>query len=192
MTLTRPDPSYISVADVRANTLIANLKLTAQISDDNLKIVIQNAEDMIDAYVGAQRHHWKDTNTNRVFPREEDVDTSNNPEVPYRVSMACLRQVEWLYTQWYSTATTDEMPIVHGVESEDIGGDGSYAYKAAMGGMDISRATMAPNAQALLEGIRSKLATIGVSDPLSTAPVRLSLTSTRTPDSALPPYGYPV
>jgi|SRR5579863_1350280 len=196
-----PSPSYILPSDVQQRTLIAALK---SLDNDSLTTLIVAAEDMIDAYVGPQKHHWKDLNTDRVFPREQDIDQTlllngvisspnENPIIPYQVSVACLRQVEWLFTQWWSESTTDELPIQQDVKGEDIGGDGSYSATYVRDGLDLSSATLSPNARVLLGRFRSKFAGIDVSDPLSPAPVRRALTSDQALPSAVSPYyGFPL
>jgi len=193
-----PAITYLAVTDVQANTLIADLKT---LDTASITILIQTAEDLIDAFVGPQEHHWKDTNSNRVFPRVQDVDSSTQnqvispnygqPIIPYKVSLACLRQVEWLFTQWWSSSDTDELPFQQDVESVDIGGDGSLSQTFANKGADLSAATLSPIARAILGPFRSRFAAVGVSDPLSNAPVRRSLTSNSGFQSATYPL-YPV
>lgn len=163
--MTVPEPSYITAAEVREQTLIAGLKEEDTIDNANLAILIQSAEDQIDAYVGPQKHHPDDDNDDRVFPRDSDEDLDGYPQVPYQVARACLRQVEWLYTQWYPSRTTDQLPVEHDVQSEDIRADGSYSVDYARGGMDLSAASLCPQARVMLDRFRSRFSQIGVSDP---------------------------
>ena len=167
--MTVPEPTYISPAEVKEQTSLTALD---SLSDADLKLLIQTAEDQIDAYCGPQRHHWDDLNTDRVFPREFDQDGDGNPLVPYKVSRACLRQVEHLFLQWWSTRATTDLPTEHAIESESIGGDGSYSHTLASGGMDFSAATISEQAKALLRGFVSRSAGIDVSDPGYATPSR--------------------
>lgn len=48
------EPTYLEIADLNAQTTIATLKT---LSDSDLTLLLQTAEDQIDAYVGPQRHH---------------------------------------------------------------------------------------------------------------------------------------
>lgn len=157
-----PDPKYITVAEVRTQTLIEDLR---DLGDGDMKILIQTAEDQIDAYVGPQEHHPDDETTVRVFPRLYDTDEDRNPEIPYKVSRATLRQVEWLYTQWWNDRETSELPVEHAAKERSIGGDGSYSETLAGEGIDFSRATLSQSAQTLLNGFVSRTAGIDVTDP---------------------------
>lgn len=174
-----PDVTYITVEDLKAQTLISAL---AVLGDDELTTLIQTAEDMIDAYVGRQKHHYFDTNITRVFPRVEDYQRTNFiefpaiPEIPYQVSRACLRQVEWLYSQWWPNRETDEIPVEYDVASVDVGGDGSVAEKRVRDGLDFSSATLSVQARNLLTPFRSRVAGISVSNPRGT-PQSVSLSS---------------
>jgi hypothetical protein len=154
--MTIPAPTYLSVAELKSSTKITAL---AALSDGDLTYLLQTAEDTIDAYVGRQRHHPDDENTDRVFPRAMDEE-NDAPVIPYLVSRACLRQVEWLYTQWWPTSATEELPVEHDLESESIGGDGSYSYKRAR--LDLSAASLSPQARALLSDFRSRSAGIAI------------------------------
>ena len=157
-----PDPQYITISEVRTQTLIEDLR---DLGDADMKILIQTAEDQIDAFVGPQEHHPDDPVTNRVFPRLYDLDDGGNPEIPYKVSRATLRQVEWLYTQWWNDKETAELPVDHPVKQRSIGGDGSYSETLAGEGTDFSRATLSQSAQTLLNGFVSRTAGIDVTDP---------------------------
>ena len=159
---TVPNPKYITEAEVRSQTLIEEL---GDLGDSDLKTLIQIAEDQIDAHVGPQEHHPDDTTPDRVFPRLTDIDADCNPVVPYKVSRATLRQVEWLYTQWWCDRETAELPMEHPVKQRSIGGDGSYSETLAGEGTDFSRATLSQSAQTLLNGFVSRTAGIDVTDP---------------------------
>lgn len=157
-----PAVSYITAAEVKSQTLLATLKNLAEADVEQL---IEIAEDQIDAYVGPQAHHQDDTNTDRVFPREQDCDASGNPVIPYRVSRATLRQVEWLYSQWWPSRTTMELPVMYPISSRDIGGDGSYSETLARGGINLSEASLSEQAKLLLNGFVSRMVGISVTDP---------------------------
>jgi hypothetical protein len=168
--MTIPEPTYITVDDVRDNSKILTI---GTLSDDDLSFLIQTAEDQIDAYVRPQRHHPNDTNINRVFPRSQDYLRVGNgdgidhfvetPEIPYKVSLACLRQVEYLFTQWWPNAGTGQLPVEREVESEDIGADGSYA--ATYRPVDLSAASLCDLAKAQLEGFVSRFTGLSTSHP---------------------------
>jgi hypothetical protein len=157
-----PTPSYITAAEVKANSLVAGL---IALSNSDIEKLVTIAEDQIDAYVGPQRHHPDDDNENRVFPREEDIDEDGNSVIPYRVSVACLRQVEWLYTQWWNSRTSSLLPVVEEVSQEDIRGDGGYSAVYNRGGGGDSKVSLCLQAQELLKGFVSRVTAIGVSDP---------------------------
>jgi len=157
-----PDPTYITVDEVIAQTSIAGLE---DLDNDNTTLLIQHAEDQIDAYCGQQKHNPDDDNINRVFPREQDFDDNGSPEVPYRVSRACLAQVEWLYVQWWATRETSQSPVEHEVSSLRIGGDGSYGEERAGGGKDFAAATLCTQAKAYLDGYRARFIGMGTVDP---------------------------
>jgi len=163
-----PDPTYITIALVKAQTKIDGLTTLA---DGDLTTLIQTAEEMIDAYVGPQRHHIYDTNIYRVFPREQDFQRTNLvewptlPIIPLNVTRACLRQVEWLFTQWWPNKATDEIPVDYDVTGIDMGGDGSVSETRVRKGLDFSSATMSVQARHLLKDYHSKAAGIAVSKP---------------------------
>lgn len=179
--MTIPDPTYITAAEVREQTLITGLADAETIDDDDLEKLISIAEDQIDSFVGPQKHHYADTNIERVFPREQDYYVEgttggqepdpDTPEIPLKVSLACLRQVEWLYTQWWSNRATQTLPEAKATTSESIGGDGSYTADYAGGGVDFTSATLCDQAKALLQGFVSRFTGISVSDPDLTPPV---------------------
>lgn len=161
--MTIPDPTYITEAEVTANTLITAL---GSLSTDQRKKLIQRAESQIDKYVGRQQHHPDDDNTDRVFPRVEDFDEdSGDPIIPLDVSQACLAQVEYLYTQWWSTRTTTQEPVEKNVQSENIGGDGSYSATYANNGMTTAADMLCPQAKALLDGYVARFVPLSVTDP---------------------------
>lgn len=156
-----PAPSYITVAELRAQTLIKQL---SEIGDGDIETLIQIAEDQIDAYVGPQEHHPDDINVSRIFPRLYDTDGNNEPAVPYQVARASLRQVEWLYTQWWCERETTSLPIENTVKQRSIGGDGSYSETLA-DGFGFSQATLCDQAKALLKDYVSRAAPLDVTDP---------------------------
>lgn len=168
--MTIPDPSYITEAELKANTLITAL---AALDDADVAKLITAAEDHIDKYVGRQPHHPMDSNLVRVFPREQDfsrvgtgsgiAEYPDTPEIPHDVGMACLRQVEWLYQQWWPNRAT--APLKHAVTDRSIGGDGSYSESLAGGGVSFVEATLCDQAKVLLDGFRSRWAAIDVTDP---------------------------
>lgn len=170
--MTIPDPSYITEAEVKENTLITAL---SSLAEADVKKLIQAAEDHIDKYVGRQPHHPRDSNLVRVFPREQDfsrvgsgsgiAEYPDTPEIPYEVGVACLRQVEWLYQQWWPNRATSQAPLQHAVTSRSIGGDGSYSESRAGGGVSFVEATLCDQAKVLLDGFRSRWAPIDVTDP---------------------------
>lgn len=170
--MTVPDPTYITVDEVKEQSLIAEL---VALEDANIEKLIQKAEDQIDAYVGAQPHHPRDTNTDRVFPRDIDYAVSadgetldydaETPVIPYKVSRACLLQVEWLYTQWWNNRETEMAPVEHDASAVSIGGDGSYSETRTGGGTDFSAATLCNEAKALLRGSVARFSGIDVTDP---------------------------
>ena len=159
---TVPDPTYITAAEIRSQTLIEAL---GDLGDADLNTLIQIAEDQIDAFVGPQEHHPDDAVTDRVFPRLIDRDDNGLPTIPYKVSRATLRQIEWLYTQWWCDRETTDLPTEHPVKQRSIGGDGSYSETLAGEGTDFSRATLSQSAQTLLNGFVSRTTGIDVTDP---------------------------
>lgn len=158
--MTVPDPKYITLAEVRAQTRIGAL---SDLSDGDLTDLIQTAEDQIDDYVGPQKHHPDDADTDRVFPRWGDVDSNDDPAVPYKVSRAALRQVEWLFTEWWDESSNSLLPMNHIAVERDMRGDGSYAEKR--GKIDYAEAAIAPQARPLLMRFRSRTGKISVTDP---------------------------
>jgi len=176
--MTVPDVSYITGEEVTANTLLTGL---AALSEPNREILIAIAEDQIDSYVGPQPHHYADTNIDRVFPRSEDFyrvgtgdgieEYPDTPEIPYQVSRACLRQVEYLYTNYWDNRTSSLLPIKRELSSVSIGGDGSYSATRARGGTQDGEEELCEAARKLLKGFVSRTCGIDVTDPdLCTSP----------------------
>ncbi len=174
--MTIPDPTYITKEEVAAQTLITGL---AALGPDIDKL-ISIAEGQIDAYCGPQAHHPWDTNIDRVFPREEDynivgttsgpVHYRNTPVIPLEISVATLRQVEWLYTQWWPNRATALPQSDRPVEQESISGDGGWSGTYAKGGVDFSQASICEQARGLLERFRSRTASISVTKPDDVVP----------------------
>jgi hypothetical protein len=168
--MTRPEPSYISVAEIKEATFIDGLKT---IGDENIKKLIQHAEGQIDNHVGRQKHHAHDSNLDRVFPRCEDYQITqvngcrtedfDTPVMPLAVSEACQMQVEHLYLNWWPNRATAQMPVSRGVSSEDIGGDGSYSVDYAP--TSFAEATLCDAAKAKLTGFVSRTAAMSLSRP---------------------------
>lgn len=179
--MTVPDPSYITADEVKANILVTGLKdgSTGALSDDDINTLILTAEDQIDAFCGPQPHHPYDDNLTRVFPRAQDFvvvvtggvrrDYPELPDIPYNVSRACLRQVEFLYTQWWPTRATTELPTRYAVQSQSIGGDGSYSETRARP-TDFSSASLCDQAKLLLTNFRSSFCGIGTTDVRTSVP----------------------
>jgi hypothetical protein len=175
--MTVPDVSYITAEEVKEQSL--NTGLTA-LTDGEVESLISIAEDQIDAYVGPQPHHPSDTNIERVFPREQDHTVTNDgsgiyydtssAEVPYKVARACLRQVEWLYVNWWDDRTSSMLPTEHDASSVSIGGDGSYSETRRAGGSDHRGASLSSEAKSLLEGFKCDFCGIDVTDPDLTHP----------------------
>lgn len=175
-----PDPTYITADEVAEQTRVTGL---ADLEEDDLTYLIQTAEDQIDAYVGPQQHHQWDGNLDRVFPRTQDFSVvvadgvrtqyPETPVIPYRVSRACLRQVEWLFTQWWPSAGTASLPTDHDLSSREIGGDGSYGETRARGGTDLAQASLCHEAKALLTSYVSRSGGIATTD-VRTSPLPLS------------------
>ncbi len=175
--MTIPDPTYVTAQEVKDETLITALgALEAQ----NIEKLIKVAEAQIDAYCCKQPHHPFDSNVDRVFPREQDYQVTgaaggpleypDRPQIPLDVSLACLRQVEWLYTQWWSNSATDLPPSNRAVTSESIGGDGSWSGDYAKGGSDFAEASLCEQARGLLEGYRSRTAPLSLTRPSDVIP----------------------
>ncbi len=170
--MTTPDPSYITADEVEEQTQITAL---ADLETEDIEYLITTAEDQIDAYCGRQAHHPFDTNLDRVFPREQDyrvvgsatgpIEYRDTPEVPYNVSKATLRQVEWLYTQWWSNRATELPTVDMPVESRSIGGDGSYDETFARGGLGLSEASVCDQAKLLLKDFKAGTAQLSVTKP---------------------------
>jgi hypothetical protein len=161
--MTIPDPTYITAAEVAANTLITAL---TNLAAENTTKLIQRAEAQIDKYVGRQQHHPDDDNTDRVFPRLEDFDEDSGATIiPLDISQACLAQVEYLYTEWWSVSSTSQTPVERNVESESIGGDGSYSATYGNGGMTTSADLLCSQAKALLDGYVARFVGLSVTDP---------------------------
>ena len=180
--MTLPDPSYITAEEVKEQSFITGLKdgSTGLLEDADIETLILAAEDQIDKHVGRQPHHPYDSNLTRVFPREQDyqrvgsasgiLEYPQNPEVPYDVSRACLRQVEWLYTQWWANRATTMQPSEHAVEQQSIGSDGSYSETRAHGGTDFTAATLCEQAKTLLSGFVSRMTAISTTDTRTVLP----------------------
>ena len=179
--MTIPDPTYITADEIRAQTLITGLDNAQTISDENVEKLISIAEQQIDDYVGPQKHHYADSTIERVFPREQDyyiagstsgpVPYPDTPEVPLKVSLACLRQVEWLYTQWWTNRATKTLPSEKEVTAESIGGDGSYSADYANGGLGFTQSSLCDQARKLLQGFVSRFTGISVTDPDTSPPI---------------------
>ncbi len=176
-----PDVSYLTAAEVKQYSLVTGLKdgSTGVLEDEDIETLITTAEDQIDAYCGQQPHHPNDS-TRRVFPREQDFSkvrsggTLNEyPDIaviPYNVSRACLRQVEWLYLQWWpNSATSQPTSMNYVVEQQAISGDGGYSETRAMGGTDLASASLCDQAKLLLKGYVSRWAAIGTTDVRTSA-----------------------
>jgi len=157
-----PDPTYITADEVKEQTLISGLE---SLEEPGRKKLIQLAEDQIDAYVGPQEHHPDDETENRVFPRVEDVDDDGYAAIPYKVSRACLRQVEFLYTEWWDERTSALLPTNIEREQVSIGGDGSYSESRARGGTADGKCSLCDAARELLKGFVSRTCGIDVTDP---------------------------
>lgn len=163
-----PTPSYITAAEVKTQSKIAAL---ITLADTDIDTLIEVAEDQIDAYVGPQQHHPEDNNLDRVFPRAVDYERTNDgddrdtPVIPYKVTRATLRQVEFLFLNWWPNKATAEMPTNKAITDQDIGGDGSYSVSYAHGGVDFSAASLCDAAKTLLDGFRSRWAGLSVSHP---------------------------
>lgn len=171
--MTIPDPTYVTAEEVKENTRIAGLSALA---DDDVGFLIQHAEDQIDARCGPQMHHPYDDNVERVFPRDCDYRRTSTaeyplePEIPYLISRACLLQVEYLYLNWWPDVETRQATLSSPVQSESIGGDGTYSATYARGGLDLSAATLAPPVLAILDRqFTSRVAEIGLPDPRGSA-----------------------
>lgn len=164
--MTIPDPSYITAEEVKLHTLIAGLKT---LSKESITTLIQRAEGQIDKHVGWQEHHPDDENTTRVFPRLLD-DDCGSPIIPYDVSMACLAQVEHLYTQWWAKSATTLEPSNREVKSESIGGDGSISVEYA--GPARPDDMLCDQAKAYLSGFVNRVVAISVTDPDDVPPPR--------------------
>ncbi len=170
--MTVPDPTYITADEVKEQTSLAALK---NLLDADIDLLIRTAEDQIDSYVGPQEHHPYDTNIVRVFPRQQDfqiIGTASGqarypdrPEIPYKVSVACLRQVEWLYTQWWPNKATAQIPVERVVESESIGGDGSYDATYARGGVSFAESSICEQAKTLLNGFVNRFTGLSTTNP---------------------------
>jgi len=159
--MTIPDPTYITADEVKAQTLLDGL---GDLNPEDIAKLIRIAEDDIDAHVGPQERH-PDNTIDRVFPRVYDLDEDGNTEIPYLVSVATLRQVEWLYSNWWDTRTNSLLPMKHDIESFRIGGDGSYGETRSRKGEVSSDNTLAPQARVKLKDFVSRTAAIGVTDP---------------------------
>lgn len=167
-----PPITYLSAQEVKDTTLLSGLKTLTPI---DLESLIAASEDLIDAYVGKQKHHVYDSNINRVFPRTQDyqilgtslgpIEYPQIPVIPYDVQKACLRQVEWLFVQWWTLRDTEAMPVQYDTSEVNVGGDGSISEKLVRGGLDLSAATLAPQARTILAQYRSRAAQIGLSRP---------------------------
>ncbi|MDB5344259.1 MAG: hypothetical protein JWP89_2636 [Schlesneria sp.] len=161
--MTIPDPTYITEAEVAANTLITAL---ASLSPADRTKLIQRAESQIDKYVGQQQHNPDDDNTDRVFPRMEDFDEDTGyPIVPLAVSQACLAQVEYLFTQWWGTSSISQQTVQKTVSQESIGGDGSYSATYANDGKTTGVDLLCTDAKAFLDGYVSRFVGLSVTDP---------------------------
>ena len=155
-----PAPSYITVDLVVSGSTFSAFD---DLSVEDITILIQNAEETIDAYVGRQKHHPNDDNRHRVFPRAEDVDINSVVIIPLQVTQATLRQVEWLYTEWWDVHLDEARTLEYEAKSVRMGGDGSYSEDRASGGpggtgIDFSAASLSPQAKGLLQPFRCRTA----------------------------------
>lgn len=158
-----PDPTYIDSV-----TLLERTRMTGidALDDEDVTLLIQTAEEQIDAYVGPQRHHLEDTNVLRVFPRYEDTDSESGAVIiPAEVTMATLRQVEWLFEQWWSTRATQSQPTDHAKTNVNVGSDGSYSEQRTHKGLDFAGASLCEQAKALLSRLKSGSGEIMLSNP---------------------------
>ncbi len=162
-----PEPSYITVEEVKANALIP---VPTGMQDGDITKLIQMAEGQIDKHVGRQPHHPNDDNIDRVFPRAQDYVRSSgggdpdSPDIPLCVSEACLRQVESLFGWWPNRASMP-LPTYQLVYQRAIGADGSYSETRARGGVSSATETaLCEAARAALDGLVSRWAGIDVTD----------------------------
>lgn len=177
--MTVPAPTYISAADVIAQTFLTGLQ---ELNPENITRLIQAAEGQIDKYVGPQPHHPYDDNLDRVFPRAQDFsivqsggvrrEYPETPVIPLDVSMACLKQVEWLFLQWWPNRETAQAPVKnYDITDRAIHADGSYSESRANAG-DFEKATLCPETKGYLANYRSRWAGIGTTDTRTSPPPR--------------------
>jgi len=159
--MTIPEPSYISVAEAKANTLVTGL---SSLGNEDVKKLIQRAEAQIDKHVRRQQHHPDDENTDRVFPRLED-DDCGTPVIPLDVALACLAQVEHLYREWWAVDKTKAVPVQKDVTGESIGGDGSYSADYAHEGSFRTENLLCDDAKSYLDGYVNRFVPLSVTDP---------------------------
>lgn len=168
--MTIPDPTYITVDELKTNTLLTGI---TSLSNADITKLIQIAEDQIDKFVGRQPHHPCDSNFDRVFPREQDYyrasgagyvdEDADVPVIPYNVSRAAQRQVEWLYKEWWPNRATETLPDNQPLQAQEIGGDGSIREVFARGGLSLNEASLCDEAKQLLDGFRKRGCAIATS-----------------------------
>lgn len=160
--VTRPEPTYITVALVKS--MSRNTTLAKKASDEDIKYLIQISEGLIDDYVGPQEHHPDDTNEHRVYPRAEDENDAGTVIIPLKVTEAALCQVQDLWEQWMPTAAEESnVPVEHDVKGHNMGDTGSYSEQRTAAGIDFSSATLCAAAKAKLTSMRSSTARLGLS-----------------------------
>lgn len=150
-----PGVTYNSASEIQEDSKV----IPESMEDGDIETLIQLAEGHIDDYVGLQEHHPDDTNVDRVFPRVEDVnETSGLPEVPLAVYEATLRQVEYLYLNWWDEKESKLLPMSHDLKAYSVTGEGGYSEQRAKGGSDHSAGLLCEQAKAKLVGFRANSA----------------------------------
>lgn len=94
------DPVYISIENLRDSTTNEDIKADSPVvvTDEDLKILIWKAQDIIDAVIFVYWDKNSETQTT-IFPIK-NTDWSDNTEIPIDVQKATILLVENLYEWW--------------------------------------------------------------------------------------------
>lgn len=130
------EPVYLSLTDLRETTTNPDLKEVDSVDDDNIKILIWKAQDIIDNLI---TDYWTPNieNQETIFPIKND-DWTDNEVVPIVIQKATVLLVENLYVwwvlDWWAYWTWSNSPI----KSETSRGHTISYYSWATSAIDIN------------------------------------------------------
>lgn len=92
------EPVYLSLTDLRETTTNLDLKEAYSVDDDNVKILVWKAQDIIDNLI---TDYWIPNieNQETIFPIKND-DWTDNVIVPIVIQKATVLLIENLYVGW--------------------------------------------------------------------------------------------